>query len=88
VKIFPGSSVGGPEFVKGVLGPLPYASIMPTGGVSPDEDNLKGWFKAGVHCVGMGSQLFPKEVLDQKNWAFITGKCKEALDIVSKLRNN
>ncbi|HZL10229.1 MAG TPA: bifunctional 4-hydroxy-2-oxoglutarate aldolase/2-dehydro-3-deoxy-phosphogluconate aldolase [Prolixibacteraceae bacterium] len=86
VKIFPGSSVGGPEFVKGVLGPMPYASIMPTGGVSPDEDNLKGWFKAGVHCVGMGSQLFPKEVLERKDWAFITGKCKEALEIVRKLR--
>ncbi|MFY9153720.1 MAG: bifunctional 4-hydroxy-2-oxoglutarate aldolase/2-dehydro-3-deoxy-phosphogluconate aldolase [Prolixibacteraceae bacterium] len=87
VKIFPGSSVGGPEFVKGVLGPMPYASIMPTGGVSPDEANLKGWFKAGVHCVGMGSQLFPKEVLESKDWAFITGKCKEALEIVSKIRN-
>ena len=86
VKIFPGSSVGGPEFVKGVLGPMPYASIMPTGGVSPDEANLKGWFKAGVHCVGMGSQLFPKEVLDNKDWAFITNKCKEALEIVKKLR--
>ena len=86
VKIFPGSSVGGPEFVKGVLGPMPYASIMPTGGVSPEEANLKGWFKAGVHCVGMGSQLFPKEVLDNKDWAFITNKCKEALEIVKKLR--
>lgn len=86
VKIFPGSSVGGPEFVKGVLGPMPYASIMPTGGVSPDEANLKGWFKAGVHCVGMGSQLFPKEVLDNKDWAFVTNKCKEALEIVKKLR--
>lgn len=86
VKIFPGSSVGGPDFVKGVLGPLPYASIMPTGGVSPDETNLKAWFKAGVHCVGMGSQLFPKDVIDRKDWTVITAKCKEALDIVKKLR--
>jgi 2-dehydro-3-deoxyphosphogluconate aldolase/(4S)-4-hydroxy-2-oxoglutarate aldolase len=88
VKIFPGSSVGGADFVKGVLGPLPYASIMPTGGVSPDEANLKTWFKAGVHCVGMGSQLFPKEVLESKDWAFITRKCSEALEIVSKIRTN
>ncbi len=87
VKIFPGSSVGGPEFVKGVLGPMPYASIMPTGGVSPDEANLKGWFNAGVHCVGMGSQLFPKEVLERKDWAFITGKCSEALEIIQKLKS-
>lgn len=86
VKIFPGSSVGGPDFVKGVMGPMPYASIMPTGGVSPDEANLSQWFKAGVHCVGMGSQLFPKEVLANKDFTYISTKCKEALDIVTKLR--
>ena len=86
VKIFPGSQVGGPSFVSAVKGPMPYASIMPTGGVSPDEANLTGWFKAGVHCVGMGSQLFPKEVLAKKEWSSVTEKCKEALNIVQKLR--
>jgi 2-dehydro-3-deoxyphosphogluconate aldolase/(4S)-4-hydroxy-2-oxoglutarate aldolase len=86
VKIFPGSSVGGPDFVKGVMGPMPYASIMPTGGVSPDEENLTSWFKAGVHCVGMGSQLFPKDVLAKKDFSYISAKCKEALSIVEKLR--
>ncbi len=86
VKIFPGSSVGGPEFVKGVMGPMPYASIMPTGGVSPDKENLTVWFKAGVHCVGLGSQLFPKEVLANKDYQFISNKCSEALSIVQKLK--
>lgn len=86
VKIFPGSSVGGPDFVKGVLGPMPYASIMPTGGVEPTEESLKKWFGAGVHCVGMGSQLFPKEVLANKDFAYITNKCIEVLGIVQKLR--
>jgi 2-dehydro-3-deoxyphosphogluconate aldolase / (4S)-4-hydroxy-2-oxoglutarate aldolase len=86
VKIFPGSSVGGPEFVAGVKGPMPWASIMPTGGVQPTEDNLKAWFKAGVHCVGMGSQLFPKEVLDRGDYPYITGKCAMALDIVKQIR--
>lgn len=86
VKIFPGSSVGGPDFVSGVKGPMPWASIMPTGGVSPDEANLKGWFKAGVHCVGMGSQLFPKDVIESGNYQAITDKCLEALAIIKKLR--
>jgi len=86
VKIFPGSSVGGPDFVSGVKGPMPWASIMPTGGVSPDEANLKGWFKAGVHCVGMGSQLFPKDVIESGNYKAITDKCIEALAIIKKLR--
>lgn len=87
VKIFPGSSVGGPDFVSGVKGPMPWASIMPTGGVSPDEANLKGWFKAGVHCVGMGSQLFPKDVIESGNYQAITDKCSEALAIIKKLRS-
>ena len=86
VKIFPGSSVGGPDFVSGVKGPMPWASLMPTGGVSPDEANLNGWFKAGVHCVGMGSQLFSKEVLESNDWTFISSKCREILDIISKIR--
>jgi 2-dehydro-3-deoxyphosphogluconate aldolase/(4S)-4-hydroxy-2-oxoglutarate aldolase len=86
VKIFPGSAVGGPSFVSGVLGPMPYASIMPTGGVTPDEENLTKWFKAGVHCVGMGSQLFPKEVLAKGDFQYITDMCANALAIVKKLR--
>ena len=85
VKIFPGSQVGGPSFVKAVKGPMPWASIMPTGGVSPTEDNLKGWFEAGVTCVGMGSQLFPKTVLAEQNYDAITEKCINALAIIKRL---
>ena len=84
VKIFPGQQVGGHEFVKAVKGPMPWASIMPTGGVTPTEDNLKAWFSAGVTCVGMGSQLFPNEVLKNENYNYITQKCKEVLEIIKK----
>lgn len=86
VKIFPGSSVGGPGFISALLGPMPYASIMPTGGVTPDEENLTGWFKAGAYCVGMGSQLFPKEVLKSGDFSSITAICAKCLAIVQKLR--
>lgn len=86
VKIFPGQQVGGPDFVKAILGPMPWSCIMPTGGVSPDEENLTRWFKAGVHCVGMGSQLFPSEVLKNRDFGFITNKCREALEIVKKVK--
>ena len=84
VKIFPGSQVGGPGFVKAVKGPMPWASIMPTGGVSPTEENLRLWFEAGVTCVGMGSQLFPKDILKNKDYGYITNKCTEALSIIKK----
>ena len=60
VKLFPGD-IYGPNFVKGIKGPQPWTSIMPTGGVSPTKDNLKAWFDAGVTCVGMGSKLIKKD---------------------------
>ena len=86
IKIFPGSQVGGPGFVKSVLGPMPWTSIMPTGGVSPTEENLKGWFEAGACCVGMGSQLFPQEILANKDYGYITKKCAQALEIIKKYK--
>ncbi|MEQ8714880.1 MAG: bifunctional 4-hydroxy-2-oxoglutarate aldolase/2-dehydro-3-deoxy-phosphogluconate aldolase [Cyclobacteriaceae bacterium] len=84
VKIFPGSQVGGPSFVKGVKGPLPWASIMPTGGVTPTEDNLKTWFEAGVHCVGMGSQLISGDMIKTKNYKELTALCQSAIAIAKK----
>ena len=86
VKIFPGSSVGGPKFVAAVKGPCPWSSIMPTGGVEPTEENLKAWFDAGVTCVGMGSNLFPKDVIAAADWAKITELCCNALAIIKKVR--
>jgi len=88
VKIFPGSSVGGPKFVAAVKGPCPWTSIMPTGGVEPTEENLKAWFNAGVACVGMGSNLFPKDVIAAKDWGKITELCRNALEIIKKVKNN
>ncbi|MBC9795164.1 bifunctional 4-hydroxy-2-oxoglutarate aldolase/2-dehydro-3-deoxy-phosphogluconate aldolase [Sinomicrobium weinanense] len=86
VKIFPGTQVGGPEFVKAVKGPFPWSSIMPTGGVEPTEENLSAWFNAGVHCVGIGSKLFTKDADGTYNLRAITETVKNALDIVKKVR--
>ena len=85
VKLFPGD-IYGPKFVKGIKGPQPWTSIMPTGGVSPDEENLKGWFDAGVTCVGMGSQLISNEVLVNKDFVGLTEKVKHALEIIKRVR--
>ncbi len=86
VKIFPGKQVGGPEFVKAVKGPLPWSSIMPTGGVSPTEENLKEWFEAGVHCVGIGSKLFQKKENGAYDYNAITEKISSAIQIVENLK--
>ncbi|WP_190810805.1 bifunctional 4-hydroxy-2-oxoglutarate aldolase/2-dehydro-3-deoxy-phosphogluconate aldolase [Flagellimonas sp. S3867] len=85
VKLFPGS-IYGPGFVKAVRAPQPWTNIMPTGGVSTDEDNLKAWFDAGVTCVGMGSKLISKEIIANEDYKGLQKKVKETLDLIKKLR--
>ena len=85
VKLFPGD-IYGPQFVKSVKGPQPWTSIMPTGGVSPTEDNLKGWFDAGVTCVGMGSKLISKDILANEDFAELEMNVRKVLAIIKSLR--
>jgi len=84
-KIFPGDVLGS-AFIKGLKAPMPWSLLMVTGGVKPEEANLKAWFDAGATCVGMGSNLFPKEVIAAKEWEKITELCKNALAIIEKVR--
>lgn len=84
-KVFPGDVLG-PKFVKALRAPMPWSRIMVTGGVKPEKDNLEGWFKAGVTCVGMGSNLFPKEVLQAKDWDKVSSLCREALAIIKEVK--
>jgi len=85
VKLFPGSTYG-PGFVKAIKGPQPWTSIMPTGGVSTEESNLKAWFDAGVTCVGMGSKLISKEILEQNDFNGLEQLVKSTLATIQKLR--
>lgn len=85
-KVFPAGNVGGPSFVKNVKAPMPWSMLMVTGGVEPTEANLNAWIKAGVSCVGMGSNLFPKEVIAAGEWEAISALCKESLEYIRKAR--
>ena len=85
VKLFPGSTYG-PGFVKAILGPQPWTSIMPTGGVSTEVENLKGWFDAGVTCVGMGSKLISKEILANESYSKLTQDVRKTLEIIQELK--
>ncbi|MDR1699473.1 MAG: bifunctional 4-hydroxy-2-oxoglutarate aldolase/2-dehydro-3-deoxy-phosphogluconate aldolase [Prevotellaceae bacterium] len=84
-KVFPGDVLG-PNLVKGLKAPMPWSMLMVTGGVKPEEANLKSWFDAGVTCVGMGSNLFPADVIAAKEWGKITQLCKDALAIIKAVR--
>lgn len=85
VKLFPGG-IYGPDFVKAIKGPCQWTSIMPTGGVSPTQENLEAWFNAGVTCVGMGSKLIKKDAEGNFNYSEIESKVRMSLEIIQKCK--
>ena len=86
VKIFPGTQVGGPAFVKSILGPMPWTYIMPTGGVSPEPENMRAWFGAGVACVGMGSKLVRKDWVAAGDYDSIRETAARTLGLIQEIR--
>jgi 2-dehydro-3-deoxyphosphogluconate aldolase/(4S)-4-hydroxy-2-oxoglutarate aldolase len=62
VKLFPGNHYG-PGFIKDVLGPMPWCSILVSGGVEPTKESIQSWLKAGATSLALGSKLFTPEVL-------------------------
>jgi len=86
VKVFPGSVVK-PSFVESIRGPMPWTSMMVTGGVEPEEENLKGWFKAGATCVGMGSQLFSKSLLAESRYDELENQVKTVMGLIRRLKS-
>ena len=86
VKVFPGTAVGGPDFVKSILGPMPWTRIMPTGGVEATEASLKQWFGAGIVACGIGSNLITKELLDAKDYSGIENKVRDTVALIKKIR--
>lgn len=84
VKIFP-ADLGGPAFVKNIKGPMPWANIMTTGGVTPEADNLKAWFAAGAAVVGMGSQLVKKDIVANGDYAKLTAISKDVVKTIAEI---
>jgi len=85
VKVFPADALGGPAFVKAVRGPCPWLRLMPSGGVTLDEANLRSWFAAGVHCVGMGSHLVDAATLRDGRFADLADRTRRLMTILAGL---
>jgi 2-dehydro-3-deoxyphosphogluconate aldolase / (4S)-4-hydroxy-2-oxoglutarate aldolase len=86
VKIFPGGLVGGPEFVKSVLAPMPWTRIMPTGGVETTKESVFAWIKAGVAALGIGSNLISKERIGMRKWDDMTQAAAQLLAWIREAR--
>jgi 2-dehydro-3-deoxyphosphogluconate aldolase/(4S)-4-hydroxy-2-oxoglutarate aldolase len=86
IKVFPGSVLG-PAFVSSIMPVVPELNLMITGGVEPTEQNLSAWFNAGATSVGMGSQLFTKAILAEKDWKSLEKKVSDTLALIRKIRS-
>ena len=85
VKLFPGATYGA-DFVKAIKGPQPWTNVMPTGGVTTEEDNLTAWFNAGVTCVGIGSKLISKDIIANKDYKGLEATVKQTIAVIKKLK--
>ncbi|MEO5979965.1 MAG: bifunctional 4-hydroxy-2-oxoglutarate aldolase/2-dehydro-3-deoxy-phosphogluconate aldolase [Chryseolinea sp.] len=86
IKVFPGSVLG-PGFVSAIMPVVPDIQLMITGGVEPNEKSLSAWFNAGAACVGLGSQLFTKDIMESRDWPALTNKVKDLLELAKRVRN-
>ena len=85
VKLFPGATYGA-NFVKAIKGPQPWTNVMPTGGVTTEEDNLAAWFNAGVTCVGIGSKLISKDIIANKDYKGLEATVQQTIAVIKKLK--
>ena len=86
VKLFPARASGGPGFVKDLLGPMPWSSILPTGGIGTGRDELREWFEAGVTAVGLGSSLITSDIVNRRAWDELERRCRDVVTVLREIR--
>ncbi len=83
VKVFPSEGFGTP-FFKGVLAPMPFLRLMPTGGVT--ADNAGEWIRAGAVAVGVGSALMDPKLIAAGDYAGITARARRIVGQIALAR--
>jgi 2-dehydro-3-deoxyphosphogluconate aldolase/(4S)-4-hydroxy-2-oxoglutarate aldolase len=87
VKLFPCESVGGPEFVKALLGPCPWTRILATGLREVSPVALRAWFTAGIVAAGVGRELFRKEWIDARDYGAIGRRASDLRQWIDEARS-
>lgn len=83
VKVFPSDSLG-PSFIKGVLAPMPFLKLCPTGGVTPQ--NAGQWIRAGAAAVGLGGALVDATLVATREWGTITALARKTVEAIAAAR--
>lgn len=81
VKVFP-ASVAGPAYLKEVGAPLRQVRLLPTGGVT--VENMESYFMAGAAGVGMGSALFRKDLIANKDLSRLKQHFEQVVSAVKR----
>ena len=77
VKVFPATSLG-PQFFRDLRGPLPQIRLMPTGGVN--IENAREFLAAGACCVGIGTALLDKTIIEKGDWEALSTRAKRLIE--------
>lgn len=64
VKVFPTTTLG-PSYITDVKAPLPQLKLLPTGGIT--TSNMNDFLRAGADGLGIGSHLFDKTLIREKD---------------------
>ncbi|HEX8694808.1 MAG TPA: bifunctional 4-hydroxy-2-oxoglutarate aldolase/2-dehydro-3-deoxy-phosphogluconate aldolase [Longimicrobium sp.] len=83
VKVFPADALG-PAFIKGVLGPMPFLRLVPTGGVTPE--NAGDWLRAGAAAVGLGGALVDPKLVAAGDFDALTERARRLVASVAAAR--
>ncbi|MFZ1940302.1 MAG: bifunctional 4-hydroxy-2-oxoglutarate aldolase/2-dehydro-3-deoxy-phosphogluconate aldolase [Terracidiphilus sp.] len=84
VKIFPAATAGGPNYIRALKVPLPQVPLIVTGGVN--QLTAFDYILAGAHAIGVGSELLPKEALNNKQSETIHELARRFLIMVKEAR--
>jgi len=84
VKVFP-ASVGGPDYLRAIKGPLPQVKLVPTGGVT--LENAGEFIKAGAEMVAVGGNLVSAKEIAAGLFDEITRRARKFVDAVAKARS-
>jgi 2-dehydro-3-deoxyphosphogluconate aldolase/(4S)-4-hydroxy-2-oxoglutarate aldolase len=84
IKVFPCSALGGSRYIKAIKAPFPHIDLIPTGGVN--LDTIADFLQAGSTAVGIGSELIDAQALSSGNYAVVTTRARQFMEIVAKVR--
>jgi len=80
IKLFP-ARIGGPQYVRDLLAPMPNLRLVPTGGVS--AENAGSYLEAGAAAVAIGGNLISPEFVYNQQFSEITARAMSCVQAVA-----